>query len=245
MKQFADLFARLDATTKTNEKIAALAEFFTTAPAEDSAWAIYFLSGRKLRQLVPSKLLREWAAEEAGVPTWLFEESYSVVGDLAETISLIVPPGTVDGEQSLAHWVDRRLMPLRKLSPEDQHNAVREIWRQTSPEMRFVAMKLITGAFRVGVSKGLVTRGIAKSSGIEAETVAHRLMGNWEPSETFFQSVIQPGNDDARASRPYPFCLAHPIEQATSPDRDGGPSQAAEIVSMVGPRSEFAAEWKW
>ncbi|MEM6472952.1 MAG: ATP-dependent DNA ligase [Planctomycetota bacterium] len=245
MKQFAALFARLDSTTKTNEKVTALAEYFANAPAEDSAWAVYFLSGRKLRQLVPSKLLRQWAAEAASVPEWLFEESYSAVGDLAETISLIVPPGTVGEDSTLSHWVNERLMPLRKLTPEQQHDAVLQIWDETDPEMRFVAMKLITGAFRVGVSKGLVTRGIAKCSGIETETIAHRLMGNWEPSPSFFESVLKPGNDDAQISRPYPFCLAHPIEQATSPERDGGAPQAAEIVATIGSRDEFAAEWKW
>ncbi|MEO1618903.1 MAG: ATP-dependent DNA ligase [Planctomycetota bacterium] len=245
MKQFAALFTKLDATTKTNEKIAALADYFSEAPAEDSAWAIYMLSGRKLRQLVPTKLLRVWAAEQAGIPEWLFEESYSAVGDLAETISLVVPPGEPDGEQTLTHWIETRLMPLRGREPDEQRDAILEIWRATNPEMRFVAMKLITGAFRVGVSKRLVTRGIAKCSGVDAETIAHRLMGNWEPGPEFFAGVIHPDDQDTQISRPYPFCLAHPIEQATSPDRDGGAQQAAEIAASVGTRDDFAAEWKW
>ncbi|MCC9599236.1 ATP-dependent DNA ligase [Stieleria sp. JC731] len=245
MKRFAEMYWSLDSTTKTNEKVAAMAAYFSEAPADDAAWAIYILSGRKIRQLVPSRLLRQWAAEVAELPDWLFEESYSSVGDLAETISLIVPPGQSDVDGSLSDWIGSKLLPLRPLDPEDQRVAVVEIWQQTDAKTRFVIMKLITGGLRVGVSKRLVTRALAEASGIEPEAIAHRLMGDWEPNAEFYQTVIDPNNVDTKVSRPYPFCLAYPIEQATSPDRDGGPQQAAEIASTIGVASEFAAEWKW
>ncbi|OYP35951.1 ATP-dependent DNA ligase [Rhodopirellula sp. MGV] len=245
MKRFADMYWRLDSTTKTNEKVAAMCDYFTQAPPHDAAWAISILSGRKIRQLVPSRLLRQWAAEEAGIPDWLFEESYSSVGDLAETISLVVPPGESVSDTSLVGWIENKLLPLRPLTPEQQHDAVVEIWQQTDPAMRFVVMKLITGGLRVGVSKALVTRALAQASGISSETIAHRLMGDWEPNAEFFHRVVDPNEGDTQISRPYPFCLAHPIEQATSPDRDGGAKQAAEIAAVLGETTDFAAEWKW
>ena len=92
MKAFADLYTLLDETTKTTAKVRALKDYFAQAPAEDAAWAVYFLIGRKPRQVVPSGKLREWAALEAGVSAWLFQESYDAVGDVAETIALLLPP---------------------------------------------------------------------------------------------------------------------------------------------------------
>lgn len=232
MKDFAALYRRLDSTTKTNQKIAAMVEYFSSADDLDAAWATYFLSGNKIRQLVPTKLLRQWAAEAAGIPSWLFEESYHSVGDLAETMTLIVPPGTTHRTESLATWVDQRLLPLRTMDDEAKHRSVQKIWLETSPEVRLVVMKLITGAFRVGVSKRLVTRAIATHAEIPVDVIAHRLMGDWKPEAGFFKSVVDGSIEETRSSQPYPFCLAHPI------DRESGPA-------FVGEPSEFFAEWKW
>ena len=232
MIRFAELFAALDATTKTNEKIAALVAYLEASTPEDAAWATYFLCGRKLRQLVPTKRLRQWAAQQAEIPTWLFEESYHTVGDLAETISLVVPPGETTDDRSLSDWVTQRLLPLRQMTESEQRRAVLEIWNVTTGTMRFVAMKLITGAFRVGVSKRLVTRAIAQHVSIPAEVVAHRLMGDWKPSSATFQRVIDPEWHDTLVSQPYPFCLAHAI------DPDAGPSG-------LGDAADYMAEWKW
>jgi DNA ligase-1 len=252
MIRFAELYHRLDSTTKTNEKIAAMVAYFSTADPADAAWATYFLSGNKLRRLVPTKLLRQWAAQEASIPDWLFEESYHAVGDLAETLAMVVPPGKLETDMSLAQWVEI-LLPLRDMDEEKQRETIIDIWRRTpitagrgfdsstqtqtgleitSAPMRFVVMKLITGAFRVGVSKRLVTRAIAKQCGLTADVVSHRLMGNWEPSATFYKSLIDPDGPDASASQPYPFCLAHPIDLATGPEPLGDPG-------------DYFVEWKW
>lgn len=230
--RFAELFVAIDSTTKTNEKIAAMACYFSAASPEDAAWAIYFLSGNKLRKLVPTKLLRSWAAEAAGIPDWLFEESYHTVGDLAETLSLVVPPGTQVDDSSLTHWIEARLKPLRSMGESEQRSAMLEIWRQTPASMRLVVMKLVTGSFRVGVSKRLVTRALASVSGIAADVISHRLMGNWEPTPTFYNRLVDPDVGDAMVSQPYPFCLAHAIEAERGPE-------------SIGSASEFAAEWKW
>ncbi|HBJ36364.1 MAG TPA: ATP-dependent DNA ligase [Planctomycetaceae bacterium] len=232
MRRFAALFTVLDETTKTNAKVAALADYFRQAPPADAAWAIYFLSGRRLKRLVPNALLRQWAAESAGLPTWLFEESYSAVGDLAETMSLIVPPGDQIDDQPLAHWIENRLAVLAKLDVQQQRAAMQQIWRQCSGAERFVVMKLVTGAFRVGVSAGLVVRGLANATSIPADVITHRLMGDWKPSADFYLSVIHPDDQDAAISRPYPFCLAHPIDTSVGPQSLGEPE-------------DFLIEWKW
>ncbi|PHQ32114.1 ATP-dependent DNA ligase [Rhodopirellula bahusiensis] len=232
MIQFAQLYNALDSTTKTNEKIAAMSAYFSDADGLDAAWAIHFLSGSKLRQLVPTKLLRAWAAEQAGIPDWLFDESYHSVGDLAETLTLTVPPGEMQHDDSLAFWITQKLMPLRKMDEREQRSAVLSIWNETPADIRFVVMKLITGAFRVGVSKRLVTRAVANQFEVPADVIAHRLMGNWDPSADFFERLIDSDTQDTIISQPYPFCLAHPI------DNEAGPEP-------LGDANNYIAEWKW
>lgn len=232
MIRFADLFAQLDSTTKTNEKVEAMANYFASADPFDAAWAAWFLCGNKLSRLVPMKLLRQWAAEEAEIPDWLFEESYHAVGDLAETLSLVVPAGKVSDQQSLTEWIQLRLLPLRSMDESDQREAVIAIWKDTPQTMRLVIMKLITGAFRVGVSKRLLTRALAQRSGVPAEVIAHRLMGAWKPSPEFFHRLIDPEFGDTEISQPYPFCLAHPLDDASGP-------------TSLGKAVDYVAEWKW
>ncbi len=232
MRRFAQLYQQLDRTTKTNEKVAAMVHYLDQASPADAAWAIYFLSDHKLRQLVPTALVRRWAAEAAGVPDWLFEESYHSVGDLAETVSLIVPPGTADEDQSLTHWIEQRLQPLRTMDEARQYEAVQEIWQRSSVDTRFVIMKLITGAFRVGVSKGLVTRAIAAHAKLPTEVIAHRLMGDWPPTADAYLALVHPDHAAVLSSQPYPFCLAHPVA-------------VDQPLESLGPATDYVAEWKW
>jgi len=232
MRRFAALFTVLDETTKTTAKVAALADYFRQASAADSAWAVYFLSGRKLKRLVPTVRLRQWAAEAAELPQWLFDESYDSVGDLAETMSLIVPPGNDSSLRSLADWIENHLIVLATLSAADQREAMQQIWNETSFAERFVVMKLVTGAFRVGVSGALVIRGLAAATGTPAEVLTHRLMGDWQPTADFFRQVVNPDDRDTVISRPYPFCLAHALDPVQGPE-------------ILGDPSEFLIEWKW
>lgn len=232
MIRFAKLYQAIDSTTKTNEKLAALETYFASASPADAAWATYFLAGNKPKQLVPTKLLRQWAAAEANIPDWLFEESYHAVGDLAETLALVVPTGNSVEDLSLTQWIEQRLMPLRAMDEAAQRDAITTIWKQTPASMRLVVMKLITGAFRVGVSKQMVTRALAAHSGISGDVISHRLMGTWKPTPEFFSRLIDPDVLDTLASQPYPFCLAHPI------DIEQGPESLGDVGNYI-------AEWKW
>lgn len=230
MRAFADLYAALDATTKTSEKVEALARYFRGATAADGAWAVYFLSGRKPRQAVPTKKLQAWAAERAGVPGWLFEESRAVVGDLAEAIALVLPPPTHAADRPLSEWVEQVLLTLREAGEERQKAEVLTAWASMDYRQAFVWNKLITGAFRVGVSQLLVTRALSQVSGVQAEVIAHRLMGDWQPTPASFAGLVSQDAADADVSKPYPFCLAHAL--------DGCPTDLGDI-------SEWQAEWKW
>lgn len=230
MHQFAALYDDIDASTATSAKVAALVRYLREAPAADAAWAIAFLLGRRPRRLVKSPDLRAWAAEAAGVPAWLFEESYAQAGDLAETIALLVPEGTAPAEAGLAWWVEQRLLPLADLEPSGQRDTLLRTWHALTGSSRFVFNKLLTGAFRVGVSDGLVVRALAQVSGVDAETIAHRLMGQWEPNATWYTQLVSGETTDADWSRPYPFFLAYPL--------DAEPSSLGDI-------SDWQVEWKW
>lgn len=230
MKAFAELYAALDSTTKTSEKVEALARYFAAASAADAAWAVYFLSGRKPRQAVPTRKLQEWAAELAGIPDWLFDESRAVVGDLAEAIALVLPAPVHGSDRPLAEWVEQVLLTLREAGEERQKAEILVAWAAMDHREAFVWNKLITGAFRVGVSQLLVTRALSRVSGVSAEVIAHRLMGDWQPTAAFFESLVSPDAADADVSKPYPFCLAHAL--------DVPPGELGDIA-------EWQAEWKW
>jgi len=230
MKRFADLFASLDETTKTNAKIAALATYFSTADPADAAWAVYFLTGRKPKQVAPTRFLRQWAIEAAGISDWLFDESYHAVGDLAETMALLLPENPATSDRPLHEWVEDRLLPLRGTEETEQRRSMLGAWSELDARQRFLWNKLITGAFRVGVSQQLVTIGVARAAGLEPTVIAHRMMGEWKPTPEFFTSLVAPEDGEAHPSRPYPFFLATPLE--------GTPEQLGEV-------SEWVVEWKW
>lgn len=230
MKAFADLYAALDETTKTNAKVAALTRYLSAAPPEDAAWAVNFLIGRRPKRLLESRKLAQWAIEEAGVPDWLFGESYQAVGDFAETIALLLPPAAVSSPLPLHHWVEERLLPLRDASDEARRASLAAAWRELDEPQRFAWNKLITGEFRVGVSQSLVVRAIAQVSGVPTEAISHRLMGEWQPTAEFWRRLVALDATDADISRPYPFFLAYPVEGA---------------VDDLGDVSQWQIEWKW
>ena len=230
MKRFAQLFTALDETMRTNEKVDVMAAYFSTADPADAAWAVYFLSGGRPKRLIPVRRLAQWAMEEAGIPDWLFEESYEAIGDLAETMSLLLPDAASTTDLPLHQWIDERVLPLAKQSEEAQRAVVVQAWRELAGAERFIWNKLITGGFRVGVSQQLVVRALSRASGIDEGTIAHRLSGHWEPRAEAFSALLATETGDADASKPYPFYLAYAIE--------------GELEDLGEP-AEWQAEWKW
>jgi len=229
MKDFAALFAALDGTTRTNAKVAALADYFRAAPEPDRLWTIALLSGRRPKRAVNATRLREWAAGAAGLPLWLFEESYAVVGDLAETIALVLPEGRAGGDRTLTEWIDD-IKGLAALEEPARRDWIVAAWGRLATEERFVFNKLLTGGFRMGVSRKLMTRALSAATGIDEPDLAHRLMGEWRPETTSYAGLVLAPDPSADLSRPYPFQLAYQL--------DDGPE-------ALGKAEEWAAEWKW
>jgi DNA ligase-1 len=234
MKSFARLYSRIDSTTSTNAKVAAMVAYFREAEPADAAWAVYFLSGGRPKRLIPVRRIAQWAMEEANVPDWLFDECYDSVGDLAETIALLLPATDDDAEPGtelpLHEWVTQRLLPLATMTEEQQRDAVRSAWRDLSGTERYIWNKLITGSFRVGVSEQLVARALAGVSGVDEGVIAHRLSGHWTPTAESYSALASSDSGDADMSRPFPFYLAYALEAD---------------VETLGDAREWQAEWKW
>lgn len=233
MKAFAHLYDALDRTTSTKAKVAALVAYFEQAAPADAAWALFFLTGRRFKRLMNVRQLGGWVSEVTGLPEWLIDESYANVGDLAETIALLLDNGqerTVPSDRPLHVWIEERIATLATMPPELQRDAVVGWWAELSGRELFVLTKLMTGAFRVGVSATLVTRALAQFAGLPVDAVTHRLMGNWEPSPELFARLISRDVADTDRSRPYPFFLASALE--------GEPAE-------LGPIADWQAEWKW
>ena len=225
MKRFASLYTALDGTTKILPKVAALADYFAEAPEPDRLWTMALLSGRRPKRTVNATLLRTWAAEAGGIPLWLFEESYPIVGDLAETISLVLPEPENEADASLTDWISR-IRSLGKMAEPERKRAVLEDWNRLGGTERYLYVKLITGSLRVGVSAKLMTRALAQTTGIEEPELAHRLMGGWSPDDVTWQGLVLEPDPTADLSRPYPFYLAYqlddPPETLGEPERWAG-----------------------
>ena len=241
MKAFANLYVRLDATTSSNAKLVALQEYFLAATSADAAWAVYFLAGGRPRQLVPTKLLRELTLSVSGLPQWLFEESYQSVGDLAETMALLLPKSIHTSDESLVDWIENKLLPLRSLPPEILTAQLLPLLLQLDQQGQLVCIKLITGSFRVGVSKLLVTRALAAITGIDAKRIAQRLVGYTDlsarPSSAHYLKLIAPiseDGDERMEGQPYPFFLAHPLQASTD-----------QFEALIGSPEQWLIEWKW
>lgn len=231
MKTFAQLYEALDATTSTNAKVEAMAAYFQVARPEDAVWALFFLTGRRLKRLLPNRSLDSWTVALTGLPHWLIGECYDAVGDFAETISLLVESGTAapTPELPLAEWIVR-LQSLPELDEAAQFQQVSRWWRELPRRELFLLNKLVTGELRVGVSDTLVVRALAQATGLPAASLSHRLMGSWEADGAFFRQLISPDTTPDELSRPYPFCLASPLDRP---------------LEALGAPEEWQVEWKW
>ena len=238
MKDFTDLYWRLDATTRTQEKLAALADFFRAADPADAACAVRVLCGARQLRAVSAAQLRQWVGEETGLPAWLVEDCYAHVGDLAETLALLLPEpeaGAAGGPPAgLAETVAETIHAIRTADDARKREVVTATWRRLAPRERIVWHKLLTGGLRVGVSRTLVARALAAVAGVEPAVMAHRLMGDDVADAAAFAGLVAPETspDDRR---PYPFFLASALDR----------TDTAGVAAELGAAADWQAEWKW
>jgi DNA ligase-1 len=244
MQLFAELVVKLGTSTKTNERLELLERYFSVAADGDKVWVIALFSGRRPKRTVNTTMLWEWCRELTGLPGWLFEESYHTVGDLAETIALLLPSPSPELRRPMDHPREELRRPmgaslsyylirLSELGKEEEavkKAFVQQCWVEMNQEERFVFTKLITGAFRIGISQQTVVNALARATGAEASVVAHRISGDWDPASTDYEALISGEGGGTELSRPYPFYLAYALE---------------ESPAALGRPEEWQAEWKW
>lgn len=230
MKRLVALYQDIDNTTSTKEKTGHLAAYFRAAPPRDAVWTLYYFMGRKQKRLLKRSILQEAIQDVSGLPTWLFDECYSVVGDLAETISLLSNDKTKIAEDIPLHiWIEERIPALVAMAPEAQKETLKNWWRELSSSSIFLLVKLITGGFRSGVSERIVIRALSEAFEIPEARLAERLIGDWPATVSFFESLAS-DEDPGESLLPYPFFLASPTD---------------EMPDGLGDSREFACEWKW
>jgi DNA ligase-1 len=228
---FAELVAELNTSTKTNDKLQSLVNYFATAPDEDKVWVIAIFSGRRPRRIVSFKLMREWCAEITGLPDWLFDECHGTVGDLAETLALLLPEKDDDSEptKSLSFYLGKFIV-LEKEDELIKKKFITDTWKTLNRDEKFVFNKLITGSFRIGVSQKTIVNALTKVVHLSASVIAHRISGKWDPVMTTFNELMSETSSVSDHSKPYPFYLAYAID---------------DKVEALGNTEEWQAEWKW
>lgn len=229
MKLFAELISALESTNKTNAKLEALVNYFAKAPEKDKLWVIALFTGKRPKRSVNTNFLKEWALEITGLPYWLFVESYSAVGDLGETISLILPPSETNIELTLSEWM-AEIISLKEKTEQEKKNFVINAWKNLDYTERFIFNKLIGGSFRIGVSAKMLVNALAKFSEKEPRALTHSIMGSWHPDTISFEELISGNPDVQDNSKPYPFCLAHALDKN---------------LEELGEAQDWLVEYKW
>jgi DNA ligase 1 len=239
MKAFAQLFSSLDETNKTNEKVRVLKQYFLNVSDEEKIQTLALFTGRKPKRQINATLVRNWAMEMANIPNWLFEESYHVVGDLGETIALLLPKPENTQNKSLSQWI-AEINSLNSFNEDEKKQWLISSWSSMDQQERFVFNKILTGSFRVGVSQNLIIKALAEISGLHPQVLTHRIMGNWDPSTFSYSRLMQEEDASEDISRPYPFYLAYAIQETSDKSKS-----AEEIGAALGDTANWQAEWKW
>jgi DNA ligase-1 len=230
MRKFVSLFKELDETTQTDFKIKALINYFRKAPPGDSAWAVNLLLGRKIKQSVPLKKLRNWSVDLAQIPEWLFSECLNNVGDLTETISLILPYDGNSENIPLQTWIEQQLIPLRNQKEEFQKENIVSSWSLLNSTERFLWNKLVAGSFHIDIPPKLIIKALSSFCELGETIISQRLSGDWIPSAGFFNRLCASDVTSTDINKPYPFNPAILLDQK---------------VEDLGDINLWLAEWKW
>ncbi|WP_461790843.1 ATP-dependent DNA ligase [Pedobacter sp.] len=229
MKRFAQLIQELELSNKTNDKIEALVNYFNEANPLDKPYVIAMFTGKRPKRPITTTFIKQWAIELSGIPEWLFTESYHSVGDLSETIALVLPPAKHTIEKPLHQWISE-LANLQNQTEEQKKSYIITAWDSLTTQERFIFNKLISGNFRIGVSNKMLVNAIAKQSSTDTNKIMHSIMGKWQPNQITYEELTSGSHVNTDNSWPYPFCLAYAL--------DNEPSQLGET-------SQWQAEWKW
>ncbi|TYR34149.1 ATP-dependent DNA ligase [Sphingobacterium phlebotomi] len=229
MRAFATLINALDSTNKTNLKLEAIDRFLHEADNDDKLWFLALFTGKRPKRNINTTLMKQWAIEVAAIPEWLFQESYGAVGDLGETIALVLPEPSYYTDRTLTAWMNL-IITLKDSTEDEKKEFVLQAWNNLPTTERFIFNKLLGGSFRLGVSSKTLINALAKHYQMDASAVAHSVMGDWKMGEVTFDDLIKGHYTDTQLSKPYPFCLAYPLEKE---------------LNELGDVKDWQIEYKW
>lgn len=252
MNKFALLYQQLDQTAGTKAREDALRTYFASVDAAQASWAIYVLAGGKINsgknRIASTTQLRAWLGDLVQLPDWMVDDCYRQVGDLGETLALLVeahrsnvqrpqpnPSASLSwqiprSDSSLLVWIEDFLLPLVQEPEAVRQQAIQAAWLQLDAWPRFVFNKLLTGSLRVGVSKRMLQTSLAPLAGITAADMAHRLIGEWLPTPGSYEALMHPDTSAQSLNKPYPFYLSSPLQEAPE---------------VLGAPADWLVEWKW
>ncbi|MBT5377938.1 MAG: ATP-dependent DNA ligase [Opitutae bacterium] len=231
MNHFTQLFQSVDSVSGTNQRIRYLREYFEESKPEDSIWACWFLDGNRVKNLIRLKDLKILVADVCSLPLWLVEDSHEVVGDLAETLSLLLKSFAKGKEPiPLSTVVEKFILPLSSMNVEEKCRTIKDAWARLRPEDLLPYHKLMMGAFRMGISNGNLCRALGDINNVPPAIIAQRMMGKWQPGDRTLQNIIVSATTEEDLNAPVPFCLASPLMAK---------------VNTLGDNAEWQIEWKW
>ena len=231
MELFSKLFHDLDSTTKTNSRLDLLVEYLIEADPNDAIWLCWFINGKRVKGAVKTSELRQFVSDYSGFPLWLVEECHENVGDLAETLSLLVDGADFSFRSSALHAiVDRYILSLVGMNLDEKRDRLREAWKALRSEDLLPFHKLLTGGFRMGISSGNLYKALARVGKVEPAVIAQRLSGDWSPDSLSMDDILKPSASDSRLCVPFPFCLAYPLQ---------------DEPHTLGICKDWQVEWKW
>ena len=215
LNKFAKLFFDLDSNNSNNKKIDLLINYFLSNSALNNSWTIFLLIGKSNKRFISGKSLREYYSIIYKLPIWLIDICHQKVGDSAEVISLLLS-NKIDKKSkdiSLNNLIKNKLPELLKISEEEKVEMIKYYWEIIPKENLLVFNKILTGSFRIGVSKGLVRKSLSKMLNMDESIISHRLMGQFIPSAKTYNFIISKKfHQKELGYKPYPFQLANPLD---------------------------------
>ena len=252
LNKFSKLFEDLDSNNSSNKKVNSLTKYFKLNNNLNNILTIYLLIGKKNKRFISGKSLREYYANIYKIPKWLIDECYSKVGDSAEVIALLLQDKILEknikDDISLNELINEILPKLKKFDENKKKLYIKSLWEKISKDNQLIFNKILSGTFRIGVSKGLVVKAISNMTGVDESIILHRLMGELEPIEETYMFLINQKLEQKELDyKPYPFQLANTfderIKETISVDKYQFESKWDGIRSQIIKRSNNISIW--
>ena len=229
MRSFTKLFDDIGRSDQEADKIKLIIDYYTKADEKDKIWVMYIMLGGKIKNKLKAKRLKEWACEYAGIPDWLFEESYRFTGDLVETISLILPEKETESERTFSEWMEF-IEKVNRADEDKRKEKIIEAWKSLDHSEKYVFNKLITGSLRSGVNDKVIIKALSELLNIEINAISRRIKSEWNPDKISFKELFSGDDPNDVISKPYPFFTEEVM--VTEPEQ-------------LGAAVEWLAEWKF